>query len=209
MEEWRDIEEFPGYQVSSEGYVRSYWNKVKKKGCWGGYERVLGNEPKELKMSDDGNGYMKVFLQNNDKRRCVKVHRLVAEAFIPRDDDSCDTVDHIISGPEGKIDNSVRNLRWMSRRENIQKAYRDGMCDRRIRRSKQEVLAIDSYSGEEKYYPSIKDSADDLKVHYTTISHAVADENLVHSRYRIEKLDGRTAMDYRYQYYGDDDYECN
>lgn len=209
MEEWRKIEEFPGYEVSSEGHVRTYWNKVKKKGCWGGYERILGDSPKEVKMSDDGNGYMKVFLQNNDKRRCVKVHRLVAEAFIPKEDETRDTVDHIISGPEGKLDNSVDNLRWVSRRENIQKAYRDGMCDKRIERSKKEILSIDTYSGEEKYYPSVRDAADDLNVHYTSVSHAAANDSLIHSRYRIEKLDGISAMEYRYQYYGDDDYECD
>lgn len=184
-EEWRDIEEFPGYQVSDKGRVRSFYKKQKKTGCWGGYDRILCDEPQRiLGQSDDGNGYMKVFLQNDDHRRCVKVHRLVAEAFVDNPE-GYDTVDHIISGPEGKLNNTPENLRWISRRENIQKAYRDGMCDRRIDRSKKPIVVTDDWTGEEMYFDSIKDASEALYLDRTNISHALASSGHT-SHYYVE-----------------------
>lgn len=185
-EHWKEIEEFPGYEVSDQGRVRSYYAKEKKKGCWGGYNRVLYDEPQRiLKQSDDGNGYLKVYLQNGDKRTCLKVHRLVAEAFIDNPN-GYDTVDHIISGPDGKLDNSVNNLRWMPRRENIQKAYRDGMCDERIRRSKKPVVLTDEWTDEELYFSSVGEAAEAMNVDQSTISHALSGHGLIRGRYRVE-----------------------
>lgn len=46
MEIWKDIHNFPGYQVSNKGRVRSFLNKKHSK----------NNEPKIMKASDDGNG---------------------------------------------------------------------------------------------------------------------------------------------------------
>lgn len=186
MEEWRDIEEFPGYQVSNEGRVRSFYKKQKKSGSWGGTERVLCEEPQRiLGQSDDGNGYMKVFLQNGEKRRCVKVHRLVAEAFVDNPE-GYDTVDHIKSGPDGKLDNTPDNLRWISRRDNIQKAYKDGMCDARIRRSKKPIMAYDDWTGDELYFSSIEEASNSLNVDRTSISHALKDERVLNKRYRVD-----------------------
>lgn len=185
MEEWKDIKDFPGYQVSNKGQVRSFWKKKKKVGTWGGYDRVLSDEPRILLQSDDGNGYMKVFLQNDVKRRCVKVHRLVAEAFIPNDDPKKDTIDHIISGPEGKLDNSVENLRWISRRENIQKAYKDGVCNNRIEKSKRKVIVIDTTTGLKEYYSSVREAALKYNRHYTSFSHALSEGKLIAGKFRV------------------------
>ena len=171
-EVWEDISEFPGYQVSNTGKVRTFWKKQKRKGTWGGTERVLVDEPRELPQSFDSCGYKKVYLQNENKRKCAKVHRLVAEAFIPRKE-GCDTVDHILSGKEGKLDNSITNLRWMSRRDNIQKAYRDGMCDDRIESQNKPVMMRDLWTGETRIAPSVWHASEIAKVHYTSISHAL------------------------------------
>lgn len=166
-ESWKDIDGFYGYQVSSEGGVRSFLGRGKNVG--------LTDTPHTIKQSDDGNGYMKVMLYNSNenKRYCKKVHRLVAEAFIPRASEDLDTVDHILSGPEGKLDNSVSNLRWMSRASNIKKAYRDGMCDDRIEKSKKKVAIYDTVENVQKTYLSIGDAADDINVDRSSISHNV------------------------------------
>lgn len=184
---WKSHEKYPGYEISNTGKVRSYWEKVKKKDSWGGTERVLTNVTHELSQSDDGNGYLKVYMRDFDgKNHCVKVHRLVAETFIPNDDPSKDTVDHIISGESGKLNNSVDNLRWISRRDNIQKAYRDGMCNRRIERQKREIYLTDLYTGDEKYFNSIGEAAGYIGVHYTTLSHSLSDGTIVKKRYVVE-----------------------
>ena len=173
---WKDIYDFDGYQVSNLGRVRTFWRKKHYDEGYGTY-RCLGNQPMIMSQSDDGNGYMKVCLYSNrtGKRYCKKVHRLVAEAFIPiPDDDQEYTVDHIKSGREGKLNNSTSNLRWITRRENIQKAYRDGCCDERIFRSQKPISVTDLWTDEELYFQSVRDVADYIDVNRSTISHALS-----------------------------------
>ena len=173
LEEWRDIVGFPGYQVSNRGRVRTFWRRKHYPTGYGCYN-YISDIPKILSQSDDGNGYMKVMLycDVDGHRYCKKTHRLVAEAFISHADVD-DTVDHIRSGRKGKLDNSVENLRWIPRRENIQKAYRDGMCDERIRLQCRAVIAIDLWTGEECYFSSIQEAADVLRIDRTSISHVL------------------------------------
>lgn len=184
---WRDIDGFLGYQVSNLGRVRTFWKKKHYPTGYGTY-RYFSNDPQVMRLSDDGNGYMKVMLYSHKdgRRYCKKVHRLVAEAFIPNDDPSLNTVDHIKSGPEGKLNNSVKNLRWISRAENIRKAYRDGMCDARILSQNKPIIVYDTWSGLEKYYHSIKDAIEDLRLNASTVYHAIDFKNLVAKRYYFE-----------------------
>ena len=188
MEKWKDIPNFSNYQVSNQGRVRTWKNRKTKR-----------ESPKIMSTSDDGNGYQKLMLYaDNGKRYCKKVHRLVGEAFVKNNDPvHKDTVDHKKSGPEGKLDNSAKNLRWVSRRENIQKAYRDGVCDERINRQKNPVVITDTYTGEEKFCNSVREAGDYLGVDYTSISHASEGEyKLIKKRYLCEKIEGRDRLLY-------------
>lgn len=102
MEEiWRDIEGFEGlYQVSN----------------FGGVMRIgLPNgENKKRLLRKDKDGYLVVLLNKNGRRFMKKVHRLVAEAFIPNPyNKPC--IDHINTI---KDDNRVSNLRWCTIKEN-------------------------------------------------------------------------------------------
>ena len=190
MEIWKDISDYPGYQVSNLGKVRSFWEKRKKKGVHGGTYREFSNTPHILPESDDGNGYMKVYLNNGSgKKTCKKVHRLVAEAFIPHSEDA-DTVDHIRPGQLGKLDNSVSNLRWISRRENIQKAYRDGVCDERISSQNKPIVSTDLYTGEEQCFESIKQASLELGIDRSSISH-VLNEDISRTSHYIFEYAGR------------------
>lgn len=175
---WKDIPHFLGYQVSNKGRIRSFWMR-KHRPTGYGCDWVLGDIPSFIKPSDDGNGYLKAMLYNreNGKRYCKKVHKLVAEAFMPNDDPSKNTVDHKKSGPEGKLDNSVENLQWMSRPNNIRKAYRDGMCDERIARQCKDILVVDEWTGNEIYFSSIGEAAEELGYDRSYISHALRSRN--------------------------------
>lgn len=194
---WRNIEEFEGYQVSDRGQVGSFWKKKHKtKGygtCW-----VLCDERRIMRQSDDGNGYMKVCLTDHStgKKYCRKVHKLVADAFLGPHE-AGDTVDHIKSGPEGKLDNSVRNLQWLSRPENIKKAYRDGMCDARITRQNKAIFAIDLWTGKEAYFSSINEASSMLGIDRSSISHVLRGDHSRTSHYRFEYADdeGRLLYD--------------
>ena len=100
-EVWRDIEGYPGYQVSNMGRVKSL-----------NYRR--SGKEHLLVLSKNIHGYLYVGLQKNGKQKIEKVHRLVANAFIPNTENK-PCVDHIDTNKEN---NSVTNLRWATYQEN-------------------------------------------------------------------------------------------
>lgn len=67
-----------------------------------------------IKQKIDSDGYKLVHLGTDNQN--IKVHRLVAEAFIPNPDNK-PTVDHI---DRNKCNNNVDNLRWATHKEQAQ-----------------------------------------------------------------------------------------
>ena len=105
-EEWRDVAGYEGlYQVSNQGRVKS----LERKDC-------LGRTVKEriLKSRTNRYGYMEVNLCADGKRKMLKVHRLVCQAFHDNPDNKPE-VNHV---NEDKTDNRACNLEWSTRREN-------------------------------------------------------------------------------------------
>ena len=92
------------YEVNEDGYVRNSRNN-----------NILTNSP-------NNKGYMTVSLGKRLPGQLV--HVLVAEAFIPGYEPGLD-VDHI-NGK--KWDNRVENLQWMSRSDNIKRAFEMGLA---------------------------------------------------------------------------------
>lgn len=71
-----------------------------------------------VKWIDDGHGYHYVDLMIYGKRKCYKVHRLVAEHFLEYPNDGkYYEVDH---KDRNKKNNNVSNLRWITREEQSQ-----------------------------------------------------------------------------------------
>lgn len=111
-EEWKDIEGYEGrYQISNLGNVMS----------------LLGLSPRLLKLRTGGRGYsynrMRVLLYKGGKGKTKKIHRLVAEHFIPNPTNSPE-VNHI----DGNLrNNRVENLQWCTRSENELHARRTGI----------------------------------------------------------------------------------
>ena len=105
-EEWRDVVGYEGlYQVSDQGRVKSFkWNK----------ERFL-------KPSMDKDGYLLVTLCAGGKRKTLKVHRLVCEAFHENPDNK-PQVNHI---NEIKTDNRASNLEWCTCKQNVNHGSRN------------------------------------------------------------------------------------
>jgi hypothetical protein len=101
MEQWKDIEDFPNYEVSSWGNVRN---------------KKRGNILKPKIHKSDKYITHEVILYNEDypKGKHMRIHRLVAFAFIPLVDGKED-VDHIDGN---SLNNRVENLRWSDKSEN-------------------------------------------------------------------------------------------
>lgn len=109
VEEWKDIEGYEGlYQVSDWGNVKSLDRIITK---IDGIKQF--NKSKILKKTEDKNGYLFVALGAKSKNK--KVHRLVAQAFIPNPENKPE-IDHIDGNPQN---NNIENLQWANRRENI------------------------------------------------------------------------------------------
>lgn len=95
---WKDIKEYEGiYQVSNLGRVK----RVET-------DRIL-------KGRKDKGGYLVVNLYKNSILSNKKIHRLVAQAFIPNTENKSQ-VNHI---DEDKTNNMISNLNWMTAKENL------------------------------------------------------------------------------------------
>lgn len=99
---WVDVVGYPQYEVSTFGNIK---NKKRKN---------------KLTPRTDKNGYEIVWLYHGmddegTSRKCVKVHRIVCEAFYgtPAPDEICDHRDFCRSN------NYYKNLRWVDRSESV------------------------------------------------------------------------------------------
>jgi hypothetical protein len=108
MELWKDISETNGkYQVSNIGEVR------------------YAKTGRKISQHINEHGYCVVGLYNKEKVRTDhrKVHRLVAEAFLPNSEGKR-TVNHLDGN---KQNNSVDNLEWATHSENASHAVKNGL----------------------------------------------------------------------------------
>jgi len=108
-EEWRVIIGFTNYSVSNLG-------------------RVKNNITGKLRKVNMNYGYNNVNLYTNDhKESHMKVHRLVATAFLPNEKvDGKDFVNHIDGN---KYNNRSDNLEWVTSKENRQHAMNTDLID--------------------------------------------------------------------------------
>lgn len=114
---WRPIKGYEGlYEISNLGRVRSlnYWHKE-------------GNI-QILTPSFNKQGYLKLNLVKDKKATTIRIHRLVAETFIPNDDPEHKTqVNHksekkfenyVWVNEDGTIDPEKSNLEWITPKDN-------------------------------------------------------------------------------------------
>ncbi len=100
---WKDIAGYEGlYQVSNLGRVKSLKKEI------------------IMKVNPDKNGYLTLCLSVNRKESNKRIHRLVAEAFIPNPK-NLPYVCHKDDNPEN---NSVDNLWWGTHTDNVRDMWK-------------------------------------------------------------------------------------
>ena len=113
-EVWKDIKGYEGfYSVSNLGRVRRLNGEVMQ------YNPQLDKMipiryPEKILKLEDVKGYDRVSLSLSNEIQRHQVHRLVAQAFIPNDDDK-PCVNHKDSN---RKNNCVDNLEWVTYQEN-------------------------------------------------------------------------------------------
>lgn len=116
---WNHVNGYKGlYEVSNLGRVWSVarWRKNgENSGYW--------QQGRILKQTYTTTGYLKVELYKNKKRKTLKVHRLVAEAFISNTDNK-PNINHKDGNP---LNNKAENLEWCTQQENIMHALKTGL----------------------------------------------------------------------------------
>lgn len=148
MEVWKYIPGTHGrLMVSNTGKVRSFLRN-----------KVSGSD---LAASEDQKGYMRIHMTLDRERVSYKVHRLVADAFIPNPEHK-EQVNHIDGN---KTNNAVENLEWVTNSENMRHAVMAGMFDysknvlRAINEArKTPIIATNADTGETKRFESISDA---------------------------------------------------
>jgi len=127
QEEWRSVVGYEGlYEVSNMGRVRSL------KECRGKSNIILKH--------NINNGYSHIDLYKNSSRQHSKIHRLVAQAFIPNPENKYD-VNHIDSN---RSNNIISNLEWVTRKENMEHCIKMGRntCGEKQGRSKLKIKQV-------------------------------------------------------------------
>jgi len=96
-ERWAVIDEFPDYQVSSNGRFRNRWSG------------------KILSGADHESGYRNIGFTKDGKLHVKLAHRIVAKAFVEQPSELKDEVNH---KNKDRQDNRACNLEWLTHREN-------------------------------------------------------------------------------------------
>ena len=108
MEKWKHIEENNNYEISNYGNFRNNKNRI-------------------LKTNINARGYTYCNISTKNVITKIKIHRLVAKNFVDNPLNK-DTVNHIDGN---KLNNHYSNLEWLTRKENIQHAFKNNLMGKK------------------------------------------------------------------------------
>ena len=162
QEIWKDVVGWEGkYKVSNFGRVESQ-----------NYRRIKGKR-NVMAFSVNSHGYSSVNLTRNGEHHLKRVHRIVAEAFIPNPD-NLPEVNH----KDGdKSNNRVDNLEWTDRSRNQKHAVLNGLSNPSIAKIRSvPIVAIEILSGKETRFPSIAEASRVLGLNCSSIAKCIRGE---------------------------------
>lgn len=149
-EVWKDIDGFPGYQISSMGRVRSFRD----------FRGNVTGKSHILKLELNKDDYFQICLYTeNGKKVHRRIHRLVADAFLGPQPTL--VVNHIDGD---KHNNRLENIEWVTAEQNSSLAAAAGL----YKTSPVKIIE----TGE--IFNSVKECAEAIKTHPSDICHAMS-----------------------------------
>lgn len=101
----KEVEDFQGYKVSSDGYV-------------------IGKRKSRLKGKITWDGYEEVILSDGKRRRSVRSHTLITEAFFGEKPEG-----YVVNHKDGdKLNNALSNLEYVTVGDNTRHAFATGLA---------------------------------------------------------------------------------
>lgn len=194
---WKTIEDFPDYEVSNLGRIKSSTRYVNHN-----YGGIAIREARLKKIYINSVGYNAVGLMRDKKVNNVATHRLIAKAFIPNSENK-PQVNH---KDGNKLNNSLDNLEWVTSYENIWHGINTGLTPRRGPRSKDEIrrvaatlekktILMDTETGAETEFDSATKCAESLGVKQSTVSQSIRRGSPLLKKFRVRFANAGLALD--------------
>lgn len=144
----------------------------------------MWNGSKFLCTWTDNVGYKQALLYKNGKRHYKRVHRLVAEAYIPNSDNTKTQVNHINSN---KTDNNVDNLEWVTNSKNTKHGYESGVYEFKSR--SHAVVCEHKTTKETSKFKSVRQASKELGLNRKTITAILKNEKANNYDYSFRYCD--------------------
>lgn len=186
LEEWKPIPNYPNYEASIFGNIRSLDKCVNHN--YGGESIKKG---KVLSKYINSKGYYAVGVTVNGKTKTTKNAILTCLAWHPNPENKR-TVNHIDTD---KLNDCEYNLEWNTHRENVVHAIQNNcrknfkLSDETIKKivanSNKKVIVTDTVTNATLNLPSINSAAIILNVKQSTVSQALRRNSLIQKKYRV------------------------
>lgn len=184
MENWKAMELYPKYEISTEGRIRNSKTHYI-------YSQRLRSD-----------GYLDIDIRENGERKKMLVHRLVASCYL----DNPNNLPEVNHKNKIKTDNRVENLEWVSRKQNMEHRNQDEkiknqmqesgkrLAELNLRTKAKSVIQFDLSGNLMKIYPSLISAERETGTNRKYIRACLKGERQSANNYMWKSVEGSTTI---------------